>query len=321
MNTTSAMPDGRAERTSRMASPAGLQAKNSRSSSANSVPGIAQIDGASSRLDPTALNRSGIRGTVRGGAGERRTTGGLAGLSNTLANRFPVVRRLLGDAFFKSMVRAYAVADPACSPVMLPLGESFPTFIDHFEPARAIPYLADMARLELARALARRAAVVASLGPDAFAAATLDRLGGMQVRLHPSLSVVASLHPIYSIWHMNRNPLRFTPASPFVSEAVLVSRPRLRVRTCGITHGDAAFIFALKAGYRLADAMSAAVHVVAGARPADTLAMLIGARAVTGLDDEARPIRRRDATICASMSKRRPNSFPLMLPDAKSTAQ
>ena len=73
---------------------------------------------------------------------------------------------------------------------------------------------------------------------------TSNRLGGMHIRLHPSLSVVASLHPIYSIWHMNRDPVRFTPVSPWVGEAVLGSRPRLRVRTCRIAHGDAAFIFA-----------------------------------------------------------------------------
>jgi Putative DNA-binding domain len=282
MNPTSATADVRAENTRRGPSPAAPRATHLRSVLAKARPGTAPIESARPALDLTALGPFDIRGAAPGSAREGRMTRSLAGLSSALAARFPVVKRLVGGAFFKSMVAAYAGTNPAHASVILSFGDGFPAFIDAFEPARAIPYLADMARLELARALARRTAVVASLGSDAFAAATSDRLDCMQIRLHPSLSVVASPHPIYSIWQMNRNPLRFAPASPFVSQAVLILRPRLRVRTWRITLGDAAFIFALKAGYRLADAMNAAVHAVPGARPADTLAMLIDAKAVIG---------------------------------------
>jgi putative DNA-binding protein len=288
MNPTSATAGILAESAQRTASLADRHAKNPRSATGRVAAGIAPTDGARSRLDPTTFARSGMRVAVRESA---RRTGGVTAtaLSTGLANRFPVVKRLVGDALFKSMVQAYAVADPARLSAMLPFGDGFPAFIDHFEPARPIPYLGDMARLEQARALARRAPAVAPFAADAFTAPIFDRLAGMRVRLHPSLSVVVSLHPIHSIWHMNRNPVRFTPASPFVSEAVLVSRPRLRVRTWRITHGDAAFVFALKAGYRLAAAMTAAIHVVPCARPADSLAMLIHAGAVIAFDEASRP--------------------------------
>ena len=296
MNPTSATADTSSGNVWRAAPSADFHAKNPKSSSAKDRPAasLAQIDGlcAKSRLGRIALRRSGVRDPARGRAGEHRATRGapaVAGLSSALATRFPVVRRLVGDEFFKAMVEAYAIVDPAHSSVMPQFAESFPAFIDHFEPVRPVPYLGDMARLELARALARRAAVVPPLGYDAFTAFAVDRLGAVHVSLHPSLSVVASLHPIYSIWHMNRNPVRFTPVSPFVSEAVLVSRPRHRVKTCRITHGDAALVFALKAGYRLGDAMTAAVAAVPGARPAETLAMLIDANVVVGLDDDPPP--------------------------------
>jgi Putative DNA-binding domain len=208
------------------------------------------------------------------------------GLANALAKQFPVVRRLAGVELFTTMAEAYVVAEPARSPVTLRFLDGFPTFVDRYDPARPIPYLGDIARLETARFLARGAAAAVSLGPDSFAALGSDRLGDRRVSLHPSLAVVASLHPIYSIWHMNRDPVRFTPVSPWVSEAVLVARPGRHVRTRCITHGDAAFIFALMAGYRLADAMAAAAHAVPRFHPADSLARLIGAKGIIGLGDD-----------------------------------
>jgi Putative DNA-binding domain len=294
MNPTSAtarIPAGTVRRT---ASLADQHAKNPRSAMGRPTVGIAPTEGARSRLDPFA--RSGIRIAFRESA-HRADSGNAAATapSTALAKRFPVVKRLAGDAFFKSMVQAYAVADPARSPTILPFGDGFPAFIDHFEPARSIPYLGDMARLEQARAFARRAPLAAPLGPDTFVA-EIDRLAGMRIRLHPSLSVVASLHPIHSIWHMNRNPVRFTPVSPFVGEAVLIARPRLRVITRRITHGDAAFVFALKSGYALADAITAAFHFVPWACPADSLAMLIHVGAVIAIDVDTRPARSSDAT-------------------------
>src|SRR5262249_47571907 len=145
-----------------------------------------------------------------------------AGLANALAERFPVVKRLVGDEFFRAMAHVYATAELPRSPVMLYYGETFPGFIDDFEPARQIPYLGDIARIEMARGLAYHAADATPLEPKAFAALASDGLGELRVRLHPSLSIITSAHPVYSIWHMNQDPVRFSPASPWIREAVLV---------------------------------------------------------------------------------------------------
>ena len=101
--------------------------------------------------------------------------------------------------------------------------------------------------------------------------------------------MLTSSHPIYSIWHMNQDPVRFTPASPWAKEAVLVARPRLKVRTQRITHGDAAFIRALAAGSTLACAVLAAEQAVPQFFASESLAVLIGARVVVGFDETALP--------------------------------
>ena len=107
----------------------------------------------------------------------------------------------------------------------------------------------------------------------------------MRVRLHPSLSIITSSYPIYSIWRINRDPVRFTPPQPWAAEAVLVARPRLKVRTQRITDGDVAFIRALAVGSTLGEAVLAAQQAVPQFRASESLAVMIGAHVVIGFGD------------------------------------
>jgi hypothetical protein len=245
---------------------------------------------ARSLLDRTVPVPADIRGASRRRADRRfavHRNNVAVGLAHALAARFPVVKRLVGDAFFRAMADVYAGCELPRSPIMLYYGETFPAFIDDFEPARPIPYLGDIARIEMARGLAYHAADATPLDPDAFAALPAEGLGETRFRLHPSLSIIKSSHPIYSIWHMNQDPVRFTPASPWASEAVLVARPRLKVRTQCITHGDAAFIRALAAGSTLGEAARVADQCVARFSLSESLAVLLGARVVVGIASES----------------------------------
>jgi len=245
---------------------------------------------AKSLLDRTVQVPAEIRGASRRRADRRFAVyrnNVAAGLANALAARFPVVKRLVGDEFFRAMAHVCAAAELPHSPVMLYYGETFPGFIDDFEPARPIPYLGDIARIEMARGLAYHAADETPLKPEAFAALPHERLGETRVRLHQSMSIITSSHPIYSIWHMNRDPVRFTPPPPWGKEAVLVARPHLKVRTQRITQGDAAFIRALAVGSTLGEAVLAAQHAVAAFRASESLAVLIGAHVVIGFGDHA----------------------------------
>jgi hypothetical protein len=207
-----------------------------------------------------------------------------AGLVSVLATRFPVVRRLVGDTFFRTLAHAYAMAELPRLPLMLHYGETFPTFIEGFAPIEPIPCLADVARIETARGLAGQAADATPLDAGACATLPIDRLGELQIRLHPSVSVITSQHPVYSIWHVNRDPDRFAPISPFAREAVLVARPHLRVRTLRITHEIAEFIRALAAGKTIGESVDAA-------SAATSLAAIVRARIVIGIGGNFQPPR------------------------------
>jgi len=69
-----------------------------------------------------------------------------------------VIKLLVGEAFFDAVAGHFVRAHPPSSPLMMFYGSEFPVFLEGFEPAKQLPYLPDMARLEHARRLAFHAA-------------------------------------------------------------------------------------------------------------------------------------------------------------------
>ena len=64
----------------------------------------------------------------------------------------PMMMRRLGQFVGKgrAMAREFVRAHPPSSPLLFLYGQEFPAFMETFEPARSIPYLADVARIERA---------------------------------------------------------------------------------------------------------------------------------------------------------------------------
>src|SRR5260370_38424589 len=75
----------------------------------------------------------------------------VVGLGKALKSRFPAVEKIVGKEFFAAMARVFVTEQPPRSPLLATYADDFPAFIAAFEPARDLPYLADVARLEAAR--------------------------------------------------------------------------------------------------------------------------------------------------------------------------
>jgi hypothetical protein len=123
------------------------------------------------------------------------------GLTRALAARFPVVEQLVGAAYFTALARLFLSAFPPRNPVLLTWGEAFPAFIDAFAPLAHLPWLGDIARLELARGRAYHAADAAPAAPEALAVAHPEQL---RLALHPSAELFASPHPAVRIWQAHQ---------------------------------------------------------------------------------------------------------------------
>src|SRR5205814_1248125 len=94
----------------------------------------------------------------------------LANLHDALAAAYPVVRRLVGDAFFRELAERFARAHPSASRDLHRYGKPLPQFIADYAPAVGLPYLADVARLEWAVAQAFHAASARAFDYAALAA-------------------------------------------------------------------------------------------------------------------------------------------------------
>ncbi|MBA3624998.1 MAG: putative DNA-binding domain-containing protein [Methylibium sp.] len=147
-------------------------------------------------------------------------------LVSALAGSFPVVRELVGEAFFSAMARIYVAQHPPRSPVLADYGDTFADWLRHFEPAGALPYLPDMARLERARARAYHAADEAPLAAHAMAARLADpqRLPAARLRLHPSASLFDSPFAVVSLWAAHQGGGHIEDVDLDEPEAALVLR-------------------------------------------------------------------------------------------------
>src|SRR5262249_3009195 len=87
---------------------------------------------------------------------------------DVLAQRFPVVRRLVGAPSFRAVARRFVLSGPPGIPIPCGYGETFPRFLRALGGAASIEYVADIAELEAARCKARHAVAARPLGAKAL---------------------------------------------------------------------------------------------------------------------------------------------------------
>lgn len=203
-----------------------------------------------------------------------------SGLIGVIEARFPAVQRLVGDEFFKAMARVFVDEAPPTSPVLLEYGRAFPEFVTCFAPLADEPYLADVARLEWRLHEARNAADGVVLGAEGLAAFE-DEAEHLQLRLAPTVSLVVSAYPVFSLWRASISEAKAGEAlSVSGAESVLVTRPDLTPEAIRLPAGGAEFIAALLAGDPLGFAAAAATAVAPDFPLHRMIALLIAQKAI-----------------------------------------
>jgi len=198
----------------------------------------------------------------------------LATLSGALAATYPVVRRLVGDAFFGEAARRHALAVPSRSGDLNAYGATFAQFLAAYPPARALEYLPDVARLEWALHECAQAADAPPLDTAALARVASGREGELRLALHPAVRFVSSAHPVLAIWEANQPGRDGTPDREPAAERVLVHRGAEGARAACIDAATADLVQALARGTTL-DAACDALGAEAARLP-QLLARLAG---------------------------------------------
>jgi hypothetical protein len=208
-----------------------------------------------------------------------------AGLADALEARFPATCKIVGAEFFKAAARLFAAKHPPRSPLMMFYGDEFPAFLAGFAPAQDIPYLADVARLEMARVRAYHAADAVPLDAAALSAIARERLADLRFVLHPSLQIVASDYPIVTIWAMNSGAMELAPVSDWHGEDALVVRPQTGVEIRRLPPGARVFLQGLAAGEPLGAAAALALTASTNFDLAANLAALFAGLAIEIKDE------------------------------------
>ena len=213
----------------------------------------------------------------------------IVSLIDALADSFPVTQELVGEQFFRAMARQFVRATPPRSPVLALYGDGFAEFIEAFPAATGVPYLADVARLELLRVQAWHAA-----DADALAADEIARLLGEPAALpdarfilHPSVRLLRSPYAMVSLWAAHQSEsaaLALSAVDPAQAETALVLRNVLDVEISAIAEGPATFILNLQQGVAFGQAAGQALAADAGFDLAASLGLLIRGGVLAGVE-------------------------------------
>lgn len=179
-------------------------------------------------------------------------------LIDALAAVFPATQRITGVDFFRAMARFHVRAVPPTSPLLFEYGRDFPDFIESYEYAKPMPWLADVARIERAWLDAYHAANAESLMPQALASIPPERLADIIFVPHPATRIVCSRFLAVTIFTVNRGTGPVGHLEATEPEDALVTRPGLEVIVRHIPPGGAAFLTRLIAGEPFGTAAAAA---------------------------------------------------------------
>jgi hypothetical protein len=180
-------------------------------------------------------------------------------LIDALAAVFPATMRITGVDFFRTMARFHIRATPPASPLLFEYGRDFPAFIESYEHAKQMPWLADVARVERAWLDAYHAEDAEPLQAQALASISAERLSGIVLTPHPATRIVRSQYPAVTIFAANRSdgPVNRIEASG--PEDALIARPGLEVTVRRLPPGGAVFLENLIEGETLGAAATAAL--------------------------------------------------------------
>ena len=205
-----------------------------------------------------------------------------SGCVAALQANFPSVARLVGPEWFRSAATAYVQRHPPDDGRLLHYGEGFADFLAGFEPARALPYLAGVARFDRWWIEAHTADDADALAAAGLARLAPSELGALCLAPHPAARWGwFDGAPIYSIWQRNR----CADAPPggelaWRGEGALLTRPLAAVEWVALDRCDCAFLDACAQHRPLGEAAAAAMQVEPQADIAGLLARLLRAGAL-----------------------------------------
>jgi hypothetical protein len=121
-----------------------------------------------------------------------------------LERTYPVLRRRVGDEYFRRLALGHRERHPSRSGDLHFVGQHFPTYMADVQAGTGYEWLAELAALEWACETALVEVRERPLGVDALAGLGPEDLANVRLRLQPSLRCVASSVPVLDVWRANQ---------------------------------------------------------------------------------------------------------------------
>jgi hypothetical protein len=209
----------------------------------------------------------------------------LGNYRGALSDVYPVVRRLVGEDFFRQAADAFATEERSTSGDLHDFGGSFAVFLARYRAARHLVYLPDVAHLEWAVHRVFHAAERAALPIETLATIPPERLPGLRFELNPAVRLVASRYPIVRIWEVNQPDFEGDQAVNLDQggEEALVARRDYAIEVQRLAAGEFAMLAALGGGQALGEAFDQATAADAGFDLQAFLCRHVPAGMLTGL--------------------------------------
>lgn len=205
---------------------------------------------------------------------------------NALALSFPVLKRRVGDDYFRQLAVLYRRRFPSRSGDLHWVGRHFAAFLEQHLAGGEYAWLADLAKLEWTRELAAVAEWRPALGADSLARFAPEELEHLVFVLQPSFQLGASDFPVASLWLANQQENAPPVSQSLGAERYMVLGGHDAVKLIVLDPARFTYLSALAAGAPLGEAMG-----VAGfdeARLLDALRFTFAEALVWGVHSEKR---------------------------------
>jgi uncharacterized protein len=216
------------------------------------------------------------------------------GFIKALAIGFPVIERLVGTDYFRSLALEYFGAHPSRSGNLDHIGAAFATFLRTRFESTQYEYLPDVAELEWAHHQALIAPDATPVTPDAFRDIPPENLEQLELALHPACALVRSRYPVLRIWRANQSDTADEGLIDLSAggDDLLVLRTPACVEIRRVRPGEFAVLAAFSHGSSLGAALEAGQAVDAAFDIAATLRRLLALPILVGRHRPDAPILR-----------------------------
>ena len=196
-------------------------------------------------------------------------------LIEVLKDTFKSIVETIGEELFVNVARAYLANKPDSNAAIIEFGKDFPDFLKSVDNLSQLTYLYDLANLDYQHHLCYYAIDAEPMPAEAFAQFDTEELIASSVKFVPSVKVMSSQYPIYSIWDLAQDPEKDIKIDANNAEYLLLYRADMETVLLNIDYSLYLFLTYLEQQHTLEEALSLVIDENENFNATQTIGFLV----------------------------------------------